>query len=848
MLHGGDILSLAERAGCAPDALLDCSASINPYGPPLWLRDVLARASDALQHYPDPHERELLHAASERFCCAVEAVLPCPGTESLIRRLPQALAAQRLVLPTPCYGGYEQAAGVCSVLRLPADLAQSFAYDMQAVAQAIRPGDMVLLGHPGNPNGRLLEPEPLRWIMDDNKDVIFVIDEAFIELCDDAPSFVDPERRNLLVLRSLSKCFAIPGLRVGLAIGAESLLQLLRQDRPCWELGTLEQAVASACLYDQQYLEESREQLRQWRAQCARDLALLPGCQVLPGQANWHLLKLPVQHDADTVASACLRQGVALRSGAGIGGLGPAWLRIAVRRPEENERCLHALRQVLGGAPDLRRPRRTPALMLQGCSSDAGKSLLTAGICRIMLQDGFDVAPFKAQNMANNAGVTRDGLEIGRAQMLQAQACRLEPDVRMNPVLLKPTGERGCQVVLMGQARGCTDVHGYHAMKREAQAVALSAYDNLAAEHEVMLVEGAGSPGEVNLRGKDFVNMAMAAHARARVLLVGDIDRGGVYASLAGHCETFTPAERALLAGFVINKFRGDASLLEPAHAWLQRRTGVPVLGVLRHLGRHGLPEEDSLGLSSGWPHHFETVLRIGVIALPHLANASDLDPLAGEPDCELRLIHEPAQIQGCQLLIIPGSKAVISDLQWLRRSGLDNAVTQAAARGVEVIGICGGMQMLGASIADPHGLEGQPEVVGCLGMYPWCTTLAPAKTRCLSSARDSDGRELQGYEIHHGCTDWGQTTPWLTTSDGRCLGAGAGGVRGCYLHGLFDNDDFRHDLLNRLRASTGLAPLSDRPHYDLEAGLDRLADAIREAIDMPALYHLLGVGAWADR
>ncbi|MFW5846065.1 MAG: cobyric acid synthase, partial [Planctomycetota bacterium] len=427
---------------------------------------------------------------------------------------------------------------------------------------------------------------------------------------------------------------------------------------------------------------------------------------------------------------------------------------------------------------------------------------------------------------------------------LQAQACRLAPDVRMNPVLLKPTGEHGCQVVLMGQPRGCTDVHGYHAMKQEAQAVACQAYDKLAAEHAVMLLEGAGSPGEVNLRGKDFVNMPMAAHAGARVLLVGDIDRGGVYASLAGHCETFTPAERRLLAGFVINKFRGDASLLAPAHAWLQQRSGVPVLGVIRHLGRHGLPEEDSLGLSSGWPRRADAVLTIGVIGLPHLANASDLDPLAVEPDCELRLIHAPEQLAGCRLLIIPGSKAVISDLAWLRASGLATAVTEAAQTGVDVFGICGGMQMLGAVIADPHGLEGRPETVPGLGLMPWRTQLAVGKTRCLSSVRDADGRALHGYEIHHGCTDWMQTTPWLTRVDGQCLGAGEGTVRGCYLHGLFDNDGFRHELLNRLRRAAGREALGQRPAYELESGLDRLAEAIREAIDMPALYRQLGLAA----
>ncbi|MFW5845765.1 MAG: cobyric acid synthase, partial [Planctomycetota bacterium] len=647
---------------------------------------------------------------------------------------------------------------------------------------------------------------------------------------------------NLLVLRSLTKCFAIPGLRVGLAIGAESVLRPLRQDRPCWELGTLEQAVASACLRDQQYVAESREQLRQWRAAWARDLAELPGCQVVPGQANWHLLKLPVQHDADSVVSACLRQGVALRSGAGIGDLGPAWLRIAVRRPEENERCLQALRQVLGGAPALRRPRRTPALMLQGCSSDAGKSLLTAGICRIMLQDGFDVAPFKAQNMANNAGVTRDGLEIGRAQMLQAQACRLDADVRMNPVLLKPTGECGSQVVLMGQAHGSMDVQAYHRFTEAARATALAAYDSLAAEHQVLVLEGAGSPGEVNLRGRDFVNMPMAQHAGAAVLLVGDIDRGGVYASLAGHCETFTPAERRLLAGFLINKFRGDETLLTPAHDWLERRTGVPVLGCVRHLGRHGLPEEDSLGLGSGWRSDATAELHITVVALPRLANASDCDPLAAEPDVALHLAARPEDLAGADCILLPGSKASLLDADWLQETGMAAAIRAAHGSGVLVIGICGGLQLLGRELTDPQAVESDGRPRAGLGLQPWCTAMAGAKIRRCTGARHRDGAILRGYEIHHGRTDWRGAAPLITADDGSVIGAGDEHCWGCYLHGCFDADAFRHAFLDDLRRRRGLPRLDGRPHVDLEPAIDALAAQVRASVDLAAIYERMGI------
>ncbi len=481
------------------------------------------------------------------------------------------------------------------------------------------------------------------------------------------------------------------------------------------------------------------------------------------------------------------------------------------------------------------------ALMIQGTTSDAGKSVLVAALCRILLQDGLRVAPFKAQNMSLNSFVTRDGLEMGRAQVVQAQAARLDPDVRMNPVLLKPSSEVGSQVVVMGRPQGNMTVGEYVRYKAEVWRTVCEAYDALAAEFEVVVLEGAGSPGEVNLKAHDIVNMRMARYAGAPVLLAGDIERGGVFASLVGHYEIMEPWERELLAGYVVNRFRGDASLLRPALDFMEERTGRPVLGVIPYLHDLGLPQEDSVGFKNGLfqrPRPDGEHIEIAVIDLPHISNFTDFEPLLAEPDVFLRIVSQPADLQQPDAVILPGSKNVIADIAFLHSSGLADAIRHLAGTGSEVVGICGGFQMLGQQIADPHRIEGGGVRPG-LALLPLTTVLDPDKTLVQKRfIHVESGLPVHGYEIHHGRTA-SQALPVLQ-GDGD-TGARQANVWGSYLHGIFDSDPFRRWFIDRLRQRRGLAALGKvAAPYDLEPAFDRLADTVRRHLDMEAVYRLL--------
>jgi adenosylcobyric acid synthase len=492
---------------------------------------------------------------------------------------------------------------------------------------------------------------------------------------------------------------------------------------------------------------------------------------------------------------------------------------------------------------------RAKAIMFQGTSSDAGKSVLTAALCRILLQDGCRVAPFKAQNMSLNSFVTRDGLEMGRAQVVQAQAARLDPDARMNPVLLKPSSDVGSQVIVRGRPVGNMKVAEYVAYKPTAWQAVQDAYESLAAEYDVIVLEGAGSPGEINLKHHDIVNMRMARHAGAPVLLVGDIDRGGVFASLVGHYELMEPWERELLAGYVVNRFRGDASLLGPALTFMEERTAKPVYGVVPHLPHLGLPQEDSVSFKRGLldnPGNGGDHVTLAVIDLPHISNFTDIEPFFDEPDVEVRIVRKAAELGAPEAVILPGSKNVISDLDYLHRSGLAARLCAMAAAGrTEIVGICGGYQMLGRRIADPHGMESAGETRAALGLLDLETTLHPDKTLIQRQFRHlGSGHQVTGYEIHHGRSTGG-CRPSLV--DGKEIPEGAASantlVWGSYLHGIFDADEFRRWFIDRLRQGKGLAPARKvLAPYDLEPAFDRLAASVRTALDMDRIYRTIGL------
>jgi adenosylcobyric acid synthase len=483
----------------------------------------------------------------------------------------------------------------------------------------------------------------------------------------------------------------------------------------------------------------------------------------------------------------------------------------------------------------------TGAILVAGTTSDAGKSVLTAGICRWLARTGRHVAPFKAQNMSLNSMVTADGAEIGRAQVMQAAAARVEPEAAMNPVLLKPGSDTHSQVILLGRAVAEVDAMNYRDLKPRLQAAVLDSYADLRARHDVVVCEGAGSPAEINLRDRDLANMGLARALSLPTIVVGDIDRGGVFASLFGTLAVLSPADQALICGFVINKFRGDQRLLAPGIDMLGALTGRPTYGVLPWLHGLWLDAEDSLDLETrpvtSLPPVGEQSLRIAVVRLPRLSNVTDIDALSAEPGVVVRLVTQPQELVDADLVVLPGTRATVADLGWLRLSGLADAITARAAAGAPVLGICGGYQMLARTIVDE--VESGAGTVGGLGLLPTTVRFAREKTLGRPHGR-ALGADVVGYEIHHGIVDVDGGTPFL---DG-CVD---GSVWGTTWHGVFENDEFRRAFLRRLAADTGRAFVvaADTSFAGLrEQRLDLLGDLVEQHLDTDALLRLIESGA----
>ncbi len=479
------------------------------------------------------------------------------------------------------------------------------------------------------------------------------------------------------------------------------------------------------------------------------------------------------------------------------------------------------------------------ALMFQGTGSDVGKSLLVAGLARAFTLRGLRVRPFKPQNMSNNAAVTEDGGEIGRAQALQARAARIPPSVHMNPVLLKPQSG-GAQVVVQGRVRGAAAAAEYQRLKPGLMPAVLDSFARLRAEADLVLVEGAGSASEVNLRAGDIANMGFARAASVPVILIGDIDRGGVIASLVGTGTVLDPADAATIRGFVVNRFRGDPALFADGMALIAARTGWAPLGLVPFFaGASRLPAEDSLALDHAPPRRPDAKLRIAVPVLPHIANFDDLDPLLAEPAVEVQRIRPGTALPGdADLVILPGSKATIADLAALREAGFDLDIAAHRRRGGTVLGLCGGYQMLGREIADPEGIEGPPARVPGLGLLDVATTLSGDKRLTRIEGRSTDGARFVGYEMHLGRTEGpDRARPFAHLADGTAEGASSadGRVVGTYLHGLFAAEAQRAAWLARFAAG----PPAIAYEAGVEATLDALAAHLEAHLDLDRLLSL---------
>ena len=929
--HGGDLLRMAATAGRDPASLLDFSVNVRPEGPPEFIRAALFRAMTALAAYPSPHAEEAMLAAARHHGMDASRFVFGSGSNELIHALARVLRKRGVPsvrVVEPAFSEYAIACRLAGIKAIPVwggiieknqcvpttDTGKDEAVPTRDLLDALTDapeGSAVFLANPGNPSGLFRTPEECLRLMSSRSDLLWIIDEAFVEYAgtETEASVLQRLPKNGIVLRSLTKFHAVPGVRLGYLAADAELAQAIRDELPAWSVNAFALAAAQAVFADtSDFAAQTRAENAERRADLAAALSSLPGIEVYPSAANYVLFRWPgAPHNL--LGILLKRFGIAVRDCSNYHGLKDgSWFRAAVRFPEDHRRlaeALSAIRETTHGvsssplpetpaspesgnkdsinikvlgrggmgawgkggespspegfllpSPGIsRRPRHTPALMLQGTSSNAGKSILAAAYCRIFRQDGYSVAPFKAQNMSLNSGVTAAGDEMGRAQIVQAQAALVDPDARMNPILLKPHSDTGSQVVVLGQPIGHMGVLDYFKKKKELWKTVTEAYDSLAADHDVMVLEGAGSPGEINLKEHDVVNMRMAEHARASVLLVGDIDRGGVYASFLGTWMTFTDAERRLLTGYIVNRFRGDASLLGPAHEYMLDHTGTPVLGTIPYIRDLNIPEEDMAGFSWGHTDCGEKkagTLDIAVVMLRHVSNYTDFAPLAAEPDVRLRPVRRAEEWGDPDVVMLPGSKSVVPDLDDLRRSGLADNILGHAERGKWIFGICGGLQILGRAILDPHGIESAaPEVPG-LGLMDLRSTFAADKTLVrVARAETPLGVPSGGYEIHHGLTDHGPSAlPLFLRADRaypseaeRICGYVSGRRWATYLHGVFDDDTFRRAWIDHVRTDLGLTPQRRcLASYDLEKALDRLADVVRANSDMETIYRSMGL------
>lgn len=498
------------------------------------------------------------------------------------------------------------------------------------------------------------------------------------------------------------------------------------------------------------------------------------------------------------------------------------------------------------------------AIMVQGTMSNAGKSLLAAGLCRIFRQDGYKVAPFKSQNMALNSFITEEGLEMGRAQVMQAEAAGIAPSVRMNPILLKPTNDVGSQVIVNGEVLGIMSAREYFRYKKELVPDIMKAFTSLSEEYDIIVIEGAGSPAEINLKEDDIVNMGMAKLAKAPVLLVGDIDRGGVFAQLIGTVDLLEEDERAMVKGLIINKFRGDKTILDPGIQMLEERSGIPVVGVAPYLQ---IQVEDEDSLTERFERKQEVgVLDIAVIRVPRISNFTDFNPLESIPGVSLRYVQHPRELRQPDLIILPGTKNTMEDLLWMRENGMEASILKEASRGALIFGICGGYQMLGETLSDPYGVEAGGTVRG-MGLIPMDTVFAKSKTRTRVTGTFGrisgdwsplSGVELEGYEIHMGESVLKNGAVAATrirdavSETEKAEGAVSGSVCGTYVHGVFDREEVVHGLLQALGQKKGV-DVTEMKGMDFaafkETQYDILAAELRKHLDMEKIYQILEEG-----
>lgn len=862
--HGGNLHQIARECGKSADELIDFSANINPLGPPISVIRAIREATHYIIHYPETPPKELLNSASNFYGVREKEIVFGNGSTELLYLIPRIVNKKKAVIVVPSYVDYEK---ICILNGIPIDFyylkeQDKFKLDFDKLSSFLDIPSIVFIGQPNNPTGKIFNPESIREIAISNPNSIFVIDEAFADFVDAIDRIYLRRPKNVIVLLSLTKFFAIPGIRLGLMIADEAIIEKIKEHLPPWSVNSIAYRVGINIFQEKDYIYQTRKYVSEQYKFIINELKQIPGLCPFESDVNFILVKITSKNiDVSFLKDLLLKKNIIIRDCSNYRGLNNKFFRIAVKSKEENSYLIECLKEIFFNKKTDKKfypmgpysSTNTPAIMFVGTGSNAGKSILAAGLCRILYNEGFKVAPFKAQNMSLNSYVTKDGGEMGRAQVLQAQACRLDPDVRMNPVLLKPSSDTGSQVIVLGKPIANMDVKDYFEYKRKLLDVVRHAYDSLASEFDVIVLEGAGSPAEINLKSHDITNMQMAKYAKANTLLVGDIDRGGVFASFIGTMDLLDKWEQNLIKGFIINKFRGDASLLDSAIDVIENYTGKPFFGIVPYIRNLGLPEEDSVSFKIGWDKikkRENAPVKIACIDLPHISNFTDLDPFLFEPDVSIYIIKDKLELlrNEFDLIIIPGSKNVIKDNEYLKKSSIAETIKYIIEnQKTQLIGICGGFQIIGEKICDPHNIESSQVYTDGLGFLPVVTELAKEKTLIQTDAvYIPAGLKLTGYEIHHGktfCSVPDKLMCVVKNKRGDEIGYGTKDLKvwGSYLHGIFDDDIFRRWIIDQLRTKKGLLPLkTPQFSYNVEQGLNHLAEVLKNSLDMEKILNFI--------
>jgi adenosylcobyric acid synthase len=890
--HGG-------AASSAAMPVTDFSANVSPLGVhPAAVAALAELASQPavyspLAAYPDSQCSELCRLLSSfwnfpgnQICCGA-------GAADLLYGIIPLLSSGSVIVVEPAFGEYRSALESCGIGTLsyvPFFLADThnFAWTdesctrLACMIRETKPSAL-FIASPSNPAGQILSADQLERIAAccTASGTFFILDACFSQFSAEAESAVRSviARRNdfpcLVIINAFTKFYGMAGFRLGYGLCfLPDTADRLRSGMRPWPVSTDALAAAAAVIRSvsagDTWADRIRATIGAGRLQLIKGLAA-SGCRCISGAANYILFKVPAASldriaeqsgsgddiHAGILGCAVRKYGIAIRCCRDFPGLDASWYRVAVRTESDNTVLLSALASLLSGGSIVSCSSRVPSvravpLMIQGTMSNAGKSVIVAALCRIFHQDGYRVAPFKSQNMALNSGVTPDGLEMGRAQIMQAEAAGQLCDVRMNPVLLKPCGNTTSQVIVRGKVLRTMSASDYFSFRKELISPIRDCYERLAEENDIIVIEGAGSPAEINLKAHDIANMGMAAIADAPVLLAGDIDRGGVFASLYGTVALLEPGEQERIQGLIINKFRGDKTILEPGLRQLESLVHKPVLGVIPYLPHLTIDDEDSLSPEDHEPPSDAVQLHIVVIQLPYLSNFTDLAAFKLFSGIKLTFAATAAEYTKAaaafgkpDMVIIPGTKNTLAALAFLRSGGLDRIVLDRAAEHVPVIGICGGYQLLCQELSDPDGTEdGTAGVrVPGLGLLPGKTVFGAEKTRkCVTGTIPAlsgyfqilSGLAYHGYEIHQGITaDAGSGFPGSVSQN----------VLGTYIHGFFDSDEIVTALVAGLCRRRSIAVLNrsaDSYESVRQNEYDRLAAAVRASLDMNAIYELL--------